>query len=81
MENNEIMNEGMEIIEEVVADKAPGMNPGVAMLIGAGLTLAVGAGIKLVKKGIAALKAKKEAAEQHDFVDIDDEEVQSVTKK
>jgi hypothetical protein len=81
MENNEIMYEGIEMVEDVVADKATGMNPGVAMLIGVGLTLAVGAGIKLVKKGIATLKAKKEQATQHDFVDIDDDEVRTVTGK
>ena len=62
MENNEIMNyEEIEVMDDaVMADEHSGIGTGVALLNGAGLTLAVGAGVKLAKKGIAALKAKKE---------------------
>lgn len=66
---NEIME--MEVIEDsVVADENTGMGTGVAMLIGAGITGAVIAGVKLVKLCINAVKAKKETqkqADQHDF--------------
>ena len=66
---NEIME--MEVIEDsVVADENTGMGTGVAMLIGAGITGAVIAGVKLVKWCINAAKAKKESqqkTEQHDF--------------
>ena len=62
MENNEIMNyEETEVMDDVVvAEEGSGMSTGVAMLIVAGLTRAVGAGVKLVKKGVAWYKAKKE---------------------
>lgn len=65
MENNEIMN--YEVLEgEIVTDEKPGLGTGAAMLIGAGVTLAVTAGIKLVKNIIAGVKAKKEAAVSED---------------
>ena len=70
---NEIMNyEADEIVEgEIMADEGSGIGTGTAMLIGAGLAFAVTAGVKLVKKGIAAIKAKKEAkkaeAAEHEF--------------
>lgn len=65
MENNEIMN--YEALEgEIVTDEKPGLGTGAAMLIGAGVTLAVTAGIKLVKNIIAGVKAKKEAAVSED---------------
>ena len=61
MENNEMMDYGdIEMMDEVVeTDEKTGIGTGVAVLIGAGLTIAVAAGVKLVKKGIAAIKAKK----------------------
>lgn len=63
MENNELMNvEEIEVMDDVVVtEEKSGIGTGGAMLIGAGLVLAVSAGIKLAKKGIAAIKAKKEA--------------------
>ena len=67
--------------------ESTGIGTGLAMLIGAGVTLAVGGAVKLVKKGIAWAKAKKaekaeqEAASDHDFVDIDPEEVAQVNAK
>jgi hypothetical protein len=57
---NEIMNVATEVMDDgIVADTNAGMGTGVAMLIGAGVTAAVFAGIGLAKKGIAAIKAKK----------------------
>lgn len=71
---NEIMNVTSEVMDEdIMTDKA-GMSTGKAMLIGAGVTAAVFAGIKLVKKGIAAVKAKRAAKQdESDIVDVDDE--------
>lgn len=60
MENNEIMQVATETMSEGVMTGTTGMDVGKGMLIGAGVTAAVFAGIKLVKKGIAAIKAKKE---------------------
>ena len=50
-----------EVMDEVVTEGKTGIGTGKAMLIGAGVVLAVTAGIKLGKKAIAAIKAKKEA--------------------
>ena len=86
MENEEMMsyeemNPEVEMTE--AESEESGMGTGVAMLIGAGLTLAVTAGIKLGKKLIAKAKAKKEekeTADDHDFVVPSDEEISNVTK-
>lgn len=82
MEDNEIMNyDEMEVVEgEIVADEKPGISTGAAMLIGAGLTIAVTAGVKLVKKGIAAIKAKR-AAKKSENEDCDDQETDEVADK
>ena len=81
MENNELMTmEETEIMDEVVvAEEKSGIGTGAAMLIGAGLTLAVTAGVKLVKKGIKAIKAKKEAKKAaEDYVEIEDDVAEEV---
>ena len=70
--DQEFMNEGMEMVDDIVAEKAPGLGAGAVVGIIAVGALAVGAGVMAVKKFIAARKAKKEAAQQHDFVDIED---------
>lgn len=73
MENNEMMNfEEIEITDCGVTEKS-GISTGVAMLIGAGLTFAIGAGVKLGKKLYDNYKAKK-AFEQasSDHVDYQD---------
>ena len=60
---NEVMNydETMEEIEATEMNtEGSGMGTGVAMLIGAGLTIATGAVIKLGKKAYATYKTKKE---------------------
>ena len=88
MENNEIMNYEDEVlvndveIIEMEAEK-PGISTGAAIAIGAGLTLAVTAGIKLVKKMIAKHKAKKELrlVNENDFVEPTEEQIQEVASK
>lgn len=69
-------------IEEVNNDEteevqdSSGMSNGVAMLIGAGLTIATGGLIKLGKKLVNKYKAKKEAQkadESEDYEVVDDE--------
>lgn len=76
MEENEIMDDA------VVAEEKSGIGTGAAMLIGAGLTLAVTACVKLAKKGIKAIKAKKEAKNaKGDYVQVDDEPEEDVEAK
>lgn len=79
---NEIMDYENTAIEEVNNDEteevqdSSGMSTGVAMLIGAGLTIATGGLIKLGKKLVTKYKAKKEAqkaAESEDYEVVDDE--------
>lgn len=70
-------------IEEVNNDEteevqdSSGMSTGVAMLIGAGLTIATGGLIKLGKKLVNKYKAKKEAQKadesEGDYEVVDDE--------
>ena len=70
MENNEIMQVANEVMDEgIVTDVNAGMSTGTAMLIGAGATAAVFAGIALVKKGIAYFKAKKARGQEDAEVD------------
>lgn len=78
--DEKIVNEGVELmVEDVVADGGKSLGTGAAILIGVGLACAVGVGVKLVKKGVEAIKAKKELrlVERGDFVkseDLDQEE-------
>ena len=65
-------NEIIEMVEAedvIVAEEGKGLGTGVAMAIGAGITFAGIAIVKLVKKGIDVIKAKAEAKKQdeHDF--------------
>lgn len=84
---NEVMNCEEELNPEVEAyemeSEGSGLSAGVAMLIGAGLTAASVAAVKLGKKLYAKVKAKKEAedyADEHDFVVPSDEEIDDVIK-
>lgn len=78
---NEIMNYDETAIEEVENNdeveevQNSGMSTGVAMLIGAGLTIATGGLIKLGKKLVSKYKAKKEAekAEAEEDYEVVDE--------
>lgn len=83
MENNEIMNyEDIEMMDDaVMAEEKTGIGTGAAMLIGAGLTLAVSGAVKLVKKGIAAYKAKKELHKPDGDVQVEPEDVAKVAAK
>lgn len=77
---NEIMNyDEVMVTENEVFETEAGnseMGTGVAMLIGAGLTLATAAIVKLGKKAYATLKAKKEQkAEEDEFEDVAYEEI------
>jgi hypothetical protein len=80
MENNEIMDV-INMDDNVVADGGTGMGTGVAMLVGAGLAFAVGAGVNLAKKGIAALKARKEINKPDEFIEVDETDVAKVAAK
>lgn len=76
MNYDEVMEPEVETTE--VETEETGMRPGMVMLIGAGLTAAGIAAVKLGKKAWAKAKAKKESkkAEEDDFVEmIDDEDV------
>lgn len=77
---NEVMDPEVETTE--VDSEETGMSTGMAMLIGAGLTVAVTAAIKLGKKVVAKFKAKKEleAADEENFAIPDDENNQDITK-
>ena len=80
MENNELMNvEEIEVMDDVVvAEEKSGIGTGGAMLIGAGLVLAVSAGIKLVKKKLADRKAKKELRTPDHEILVEDEDIEEV---
>lgn len=74
---NEIMNyeeEAMEPEVEVETEEKSGIGTGAAMLLGAGLTLAVGAMVKLGKKLVEKCKAKKLEKENEDPGDEQSEE-------
>ena len=69
---NEIMNyeeEAMEPEVEVETEQKSGIGTGAAMLLGAGLTLAVGAMVQLGKKLVEKCKAKKLEKENQDSGD------------
>jgi hypothetical protein len=76
---NEIMNYDeaieTEVENDVVETEDSGMSTGVAMLLGAGLTAASVAAVKLGKKVIARFRARKEDQEavEEDFEDVTDE--------
>ena len=84
---DEIMNTEDEIMDTEIATtevdpEETGMGTGVAMLIGAGLTLAVGAAVQVGKKLYAKYKAKKELRKPNDddIVEVTDEDIENVTK-
>jgi hypothetical protein len=79
MEEIKIMDEGMDMVEEVVADNANGVGVGGAVAIVAGAALAVGAIVVLGKKVYGVIKAKKEQKqrEQLKVVVIEEDENES----
>ena len=80
MNEEEVMDTEMDTIDMEPEDT--GMSTGVAMLIGAGITLAVGAAVKLGKKGIDYIKAKKalRKPEEGSEVEVTDDDVKKVIK-
>lgn len=74
MNYDEVMEPEVETTE--VETEESGIRPGMVVLIGAGLTAAGIAAVKLGKKAFAKIKAKKEAkeTEEDDFVEVDDDE-------
>lgn len=78
---NEIMNYEEEVMDpevetEEVETERSGMGTGAAMLLGAGLTIATTAVIKLGKKLYMACKAKKEQRKacEEDLEEVTDDE-------
>ena len=82
MENNELMmNEEIEVMnDEFVADGKSGVGTIVAMAIGAGIASACVVGAKLVKKGVAAWKAKKELRKPDKEIVVEAEEIEAVVE-
>ena len=80
MNEEEVMDTEMDTID--IDPEDTGMSTGVAMLIGAGITLAVRAALKLGKKGIDYIKAKKalRKPEEGSEVEVTDDDIEKVTK-
>ena len=76
MENEDMNYEevAMEPEVEVETEENSGMGTGAAMLLGVGLTLAVGAMVKLGKKLVEKCKAKRLEKENEDSGDEQSEE-------
>jgi hypothetical protein len=81
MDNNEIMNEGIEMIEIPAVDEGTGIGAGKAVLIGVGVTIAVCAAVKLGKKLYAKYQAKKALRQPDEEIEVDDEDVAEVGAK
>ena len=83
MENNEIMNyEEVEFVEDnYVEEGGSGKGTAIAMAVGAGLTLAVGATVKFAKKLWAKHKANKELRKPDEETPVDEEDVANVVAK
>lgn len=78
--NEEVMDTNMDPIDMEPEDT--GMSTGVAILIGAGIILAVGAAVKLGKKGINCIKAKKalRKPEEGSEIEVTDDDIKKVAK-
>lgn len=84
---NEIMNYEEEVMEpefeiDEVEREESGMSAGVAVLIGAGVTAAGIAAVKLGKKLYAKIKARKELRQpdEDEIVEVTDEDIMDVTE-
>lgn len=79
MDYEEVMEPEVEIDE---VETESGMNVGMAVLIGAGLTAAGVAAVKLGKKLYAKIKAHKELRQpdEDDIIEVTDEDIDNVTK-
>ena len=80
MNTEEVMDTEVDTVE--AEPEETGMGTGVAMLIGAGLTIAVGAAVKVGKKVYAKYKAKKALRKPDDdnVVEVSDEDIENITK-
>lgn len=80
METEEVMDHGVYAWGDEPEDSK--MSTGVAMLIGAGLTAATVAVVKLGKRLIAKVKDHRELRQpdEDDFVEVTDEDIENVTK-
>lgn len=74
-ENNVIETEVVTTEDDTQETRSSGMGTGLAMLIGGGITLAVIAGAKKLKKIHDKRKLQKEAKEEIEVIDLEDEEV------
>lgn len=83
MEDNNMNYEDdmMVMNDEEVTDEGIHLGTGAGMLIGAGLTLAVTAAIKLGKKAYTKIKAKKELRQPDEEIEPTDEQIHEVTAK
>ena len=81
MNYEDVMDTEIDVTEMVTEDS--GIGTGMAMLIGAGLTLATTAIVRLGKKAYAAYKAKKELRqpEEGEIVEVTEEQIEEVTVK
>ena len=84
---NEIMNYETEVMENEVEiyemePETSGISTGLAMLIGAGITVAGYAAVRLAKKLIAKHKAKKELrlVGEDDFVEVTEDDISDIVK-
>ena len=82
MENNEIMemNETMDVEVIDMEEERSGLSTGGAMLIGAALTAATVAVVKLGKKAWAKYKAHKELRKPDHEIEVTDEDIAEVVK-
>ncbi len=83
MENNEIMEmNDVEVFDCEIVDteERSGLSTGGAMLIGAVLTAATVAVVKLGKKAWAKYKAHKELRKPDHEIEADDEDITDVVK-
>ena len=79
MENNtnEIMEiTEMEVLEGEVVESGNDISTGVAVLIGAAATAAVVGAVKLGKKIIGKIKAKKAAKDEEALEEVSDEDIE-----
>ena len=81
MNNNEMMNEGMEtMVEEAVANNGNGLGVGKVALIVAGVGAAV-AGVVLVAKKLRSAKAKKDLRQPDEETTVEPEDLEEIAAK
>lgn len=81
MEENRDLVVVNDEVNEISEESKSGMSTGVAMLIGGGITLAVTAGVKKLRKVLANKKAKKEVVVESKVVNESAEEEAAATEE